>query len=147
MLSRVLRNNSRLLRPTPPSLRLRALSTTPVRFNVQEITRPAIDTPLSLWNFTEEENMLRETVRRFAQDVIGPKVREMDEKEIMDPAIIQGLFDNGVRWLRPEFRNGGCNWHMFIVDGDWDFSWSWRLRVLLHVCHYCSRGVWYFSGH
>lgn len=97
MLSRVLRNNSRLLRPTPPSLRPRALSTTPVRLNVQEITRPAIDTPLSLWNFTEEENMLRETVRRFAQDVIGPKVREMDEKEIMDPAIIQGLFDNGVR--------------------------------------------------
>lgn len=99
MLSRVFRNNSRLLRPTAASLRFRALSTTPARLNVQEITRPAIDTPLSLWNFTEEENMLRETVRRFAQDVIGPKVREMDEKEIMDPAIIQGLFDNGVRCL------------------------------------------------
>jgi hypothetical protein len=28
---------------------------------VQEITRPAIETPLSLWNFTEEENMLRDT--------------------------------------------------------------------------------------
>jgi len=24
-------------------------------------------------------------VRRFAQDVVGPKVREMDEKEHMDP--------------------------------------------------------------
>jgi hypothetical protein len=35
-------------------------------------------------------------VRRYAEDVIGPKVREMDEKEVMDPAIIKGLFDNGV---------------------------------------------------
>jgi len=35
-------------------------------------------------------------VRRFANDVVGPKVREMDEAEVMDPAIIQGLFDNGV---------------------------------------------------
>lgn len=35
-------------------------------------------------------------VRRFAQDEIAPKVREMDEKELMDPAIIKGLFENGV---------------------------------------------------
>jgi short-chain 2-methylacyl-CoA dehydrogenase len=35
-------------------------------------------------------------VRRFAQDVVGPKVREMDENEKMDPAIIQGLFEQGV---------------------------------------------------
>ena len=36
------------------------------------------------------------TVRRFAEDVVGPKVREMDENESMDPAIIQGLFEQGV---------------------------------------------------
>jgi short/branched chain acyl-CoA dehydrogenase len=28
--------------------------------------------------------------------VIAPKVREMDEKEHMDPEIIKGLFENGV---------------------------------------------------
>jgi short/branched chain acyl-CoA dehydrogenase len=38
-------------------------------------------------------------VRRFATDVIGPKVRQMDESEVMDPEIIQGLFDNGVSRL------------------------------------------------
>lgn len=38
-------------------------------------------------------------MRRYAEDVIGPKVREMDEKEVMDPAIIKGLFDNGVSLL------------------------------------------------
>jgi len=62
--------------------------------------------------FTEEEQMLREAgmlpqnicltsdlvpeVRRFAVDVVGPKVREMDEKESMDPSIIKSLFEQGV---------------------------------------------------
>ena len=36
------------------------------------------------------------SVRRFAEDVIAPKSREMDESEVMDPAIITGLFENGV---------------------------------------------------
>jgi hypothetical protein len=35
-------------------------------------------------------------VRRFATDVVGPKVREMDENEMMDPSIIKGLFEQGV---------------------------------------------------
>ena len=36
-------------------------------------------------------------VRRFANDVVAPKVREMDENEMMDPAILRGLFEQGVR--------------------------------------------------
>ena len=79
---------SRLLRSSVPRAALRAsrpFSKSIVTRGVQEITREAIDTPLSLWNWTEEENMLRETVRRFAEDVVGPKSREMDENEIMDP--------------------------------------------------------------
>jgi hypothetical protein len=44
----------------------------------------AVEKPLSLWNFTEEENMIRETVAKFAQDVILPRARDMDEKEVMD---------------------------------------------------------------
>ena len=38
----------------------------------------------------------RSSVQRFAIDVVEPKVREMDENEAMDPAIIKGLFDQGV---------------------------------------------------
>ena len=38
-------------------------------------------------------------VRRFANDVVAPKVREMDENEMMDPAVTKGLFDQGVRLL------------------------------------------------
>lgn len=39
------------------------------------------------------------TVRRFANDVVAPKVREMDENEMMDPKIIKGLFEQGVRTI------------------------------------------------
>ena len=35
-------------------------------------------------------------VRRFANDVVGPKVREMDEKEMMSPDVMKGLFQQGV---------------------------------------------------
>lgn len=35
-------------------------------------------------------------VARFATDVVGPKVREMDENESMDPSIIKALFEQGV---------------------------------------------------
>nr|ODN89775.1 acyl-CoA oxidase [Cryptococcus depauperatus CBS 7855] len=118
MLARLLRTHPRsLLRPTPLSLGLRTLSTTPVRSNVQEITRPAIETPLSLWNFTDEENMLRETVRRFAEDVIAPKVQEMDEKEQMDPEIIQGLFDNGLMGIETsnDHSGSGCSFTSAII--------------------------------
>ena len=38
-------------------------------------------------------------VRRFANDVVAPKVREMDENEMMDPEIIKGLFEQGVRLI------------------------------------------------
>ena len=38
-------------------------------------------------------------VRRFANDIVAPKVREMDENETMDPEIIKGLFEQGVRLI------------------------------------------------
>ncbi|KAF9458007.1 acyl-CoA dehydrogenase/oxidase [Collybia nuda] len=61
----------------------------------------------SLDNFTEEEQMLREAVRRFATDVVGPKVRDMDENESMDPAVIQGLFDQGLMGIETSAELGG----------------------------------------
>jgi hypothetical protein len=68
----------------------------------------------SLDTFSDEEQMLREsgiflsssllaqliesqTVQRFATDIVGPKVREMDENEQMDPSIVKSLFEQGVR--------------------------------------------------
>ncbi|KAI6033863.1 acyl-CoA oxidase [Pisolithus microcarpus] len=62
----------------------------------------------SLDTFTEEEEMLRESVRRFATDVVGPKVREMDEKERMDPDIIKGLFEQGLMGIETSVEHGGA---------------------------------------
>ncbi|KAF9058914.1 acyl-CoA dehydrogenase/oxidase [Rhodocollybia butyracea] len=57
--------------------------------------------------FTEEEEMIRETVQRFANEVIQPKVREMDENEQMDPVIIKGLFEQGLMGIETSAAHGG----------------------------------------
>jgi short/branched chain acyl-CoA dehydrogenase len=64
MISKTLRASSRTLlsRQLGVATHVRAISTSPIA-RVEELTREAIDTPLSLWNFTEEENMIRETGR------------------------------------------------------------------------------------
>ena len=49
----------------------------------------------SLNTFTEEEDLLRETARKFSEEFVAPRVREMDESEKMDPEVIKGLFENG----------------------------------------------------
>ncbi|KAG6885489.1 hypothetical protein C0993_001096 [Termitomyces sp. T159_Od127] len=69
---------------------------------------PCVRTVGSLRKFTDEENMLREAVRRFAVDVVGPKVREMDEKENMDPSIITGLFEQGLMGIETSEEYGGA---------------------------------------
>ncbi|EWC48682.1 mitochondrial short chain specific acyl-CoA dehydrogenase [Drechslerella stenobrocha 248] len=49
-----------------------------------------------VFQLTEEEEMLKEAVSKFSQDVILPKVREMDEAETMDKAVLEGLFEQGL---------------------------------------------------
>ena len=44
--------------------------------------------------------MYRPAVVKFGEDVVAPRVREMDENEMMDPEVIQGLFDTGVSSTR-----------------------------------------------
>jgi hypothetical protein len=62
MLSKVLRNTTpslRALRQVTPVAK--AFSSSPIAKAQGEITREPIETPLSLWNFTEEEEMIRQT--------------------------------------------------------------------------------------
>ena len=44
----------------------------------------------------DDERMFQESVAAFAQDVIEPRVADMDESALMDPTVLQGLFDNGL---------------------------------------------------
>ncbi|KAG5358305.1 Short/branched chain specific acyl-CoA dehydrogenase [Yarrowia sp. B02] len=74
-------------------------------------TRPPVT------HFSEEEEMFRDMVSKFADEVIAPKVREMDEAEQMDKAIIQDMFDNGLMAIEtPEELGGaGANFTSAII--------------------------------
>ncbi|XP_031330981.1 short/branched chain specific acyl-CoA dehydrogenase, mitochondrial-like [Photinus pyralis] len=54
------------------------------------------DSPKPLTYLTEDEQMMKETVRRLAVDQIGPHVRDMDRDGFIKQPIIDMLFENGV---------------------------------------------------
>ncbi|KAF8841316.1 acyl-CoA dehydrogenase NM domain-like protein [Paxillus ammoniavirescens] len=94
--------STRAFRARPIALlSVRKLSTSPVRYS-ESFSLNSLDT------FTEEEVMLRESVKRFATEVVGPKVREMDEKESMDPEVIKALFDQGLMGIETSADHGGA---------------------------------------
>ncbi|KAJ1730365.1 hypothetical protein LPJ61_003053 [Coemansia biformis] len=62
----------------------------------------------SLHTLSEEEEMMRDVVVRFARDVVQPKVLEMDETETMDPQVIRGLFDAGLMGIETPADLGGA---------------------------------------
>lgn len=51
--------------------------------------------------------MLKESVGRFAREVVLPKVREMDEAEAMDKGIVEQLFEQGLMGVEVEEEYGG----------------------------------------
>ncbi|EGG04035.1 uncharacterized protein MELLADRAFT_49293 [Melampsora larici-populina 98AG31] len=73
--------------------------------------------PTSLYTFTEDESMFKDLASKFAEEVVSPKVREMDEKEEMDPEIVKGLFDNGFMGIEiPEdFGGSGASFMSAIL--------------------------------
>lgn len=67
--------------------------------------------PLSSLN--EEETMLRDTVRQFAQQEIAPRVRAMDEAQKLDPEILRQLFDLGLMAIEAPPELGGAGLSFF----------------------------------
>ncbi|BFZ54872.1 hypothetical protein PYCC9005_001909 [Savitreella phatthalungensis] len=80
------------------------------QFRVSTTSRAEEDiySPGPLLRLTDEEEMMRESVARFAQDVVAPKVRDMDEQEKMSPEIIKGLFDLGLMGIETSVDHGGA---------------------------------------
>ncbi|KAI8882681.1 acyl-CoA dehydrogenase NM domain-like protein [Backusella circina FSU 941] len=66
------------------------------------------EAPTSLQAFTEDELMLKDTVSRYAREVIQPRVQAMDEAEVMDKDIITSMFENGLMGLETEAEYGGA---------------------------------------
>ncbi|GAA5851874.1 hypothetical protein JCM9279_001917 [Rhodotorula babjevae] len=101
MLSRTARTASRSLaacaRPAPLAASSRAFS-----------SYIEAEKPTSLYSLTEEEVMLKEAVKKFSEEVVAPRVYEMDENEKMDPAIIKGLFEQGLMGIETDPEHGGA---------------------------------------
>ena len=67
--------------------------------------------PLS--TLTAEEQILQETVRKFARKEIAPLVREMDEAQKMKPGLIAQLFDLGLMGIEIPVEYGGVGGSFF----------------------------------
>jgi len=66
---------------------------------------------------SEIEAVMAESVSKFANDNIAPKVREMDENETMDPTIVEQLFEQGLMGIEipEEYGGAGMNFTAAIV--------------------------------
>jgi butyryl-CoA dehydrogenase/short/branched chain acyl-CoA dehydrogenase len=74
-------------------------------------TETSLPAPLS--TLTAEEQILQETVRKFARKEIAPLVREMDEAQKMSPRIIQRLFELGLMGIEIPEEYGGVGASFF----------------------------------
>jgi alkylation response protein AidB-like acyl-CoA dehydrogenase len=67
-----------------------------------------LENHLPLTMLSEQEQLLQQSVRRFARKEIAPLAHSMDEAQKMDPGLIQKLFDQGLMGIEvPEEYGGG----------------------------------------
>jgi short/branched chain acyl-CoA dehydrogenase len=66
---------------------------------------------------SETENMMTDMVSKFAEEVILPKVRDMDEAEAMDPTVVEQMFEQGLMGVEipEEYGGAGMNFTAAIV--------------------------------
>ena len=68
---------------------------------------------LPLTDLSEDERLLRDSVRAFADEQIRPHVREMDEQQAIPRALIDRLFDLGVMGIEIPEALGGAGARFF----------------------------------
>ncbi|BCS34187.1 butyryl-CoA dehydrogenase [Luteitalea sp. TBR-22] len=71
------------------------------------MTTPALDMPPALTSLTEDERLLRQSVREFAAQELAPRARAMDEAARLDPALLPRLFGMGLMGVEVPERHGG----------------------------------------
>lgn len=72
-------------------------------------TRPLSTAKLApLSQLTEEEAMLKESVARWAKEVVAPRVRAMDEKKQIDQEVIKSMFEQGFMGIETSEALGGA---------------------------------------
>ena len=63
--------------------------------------------PTPLTCLTEDEILFRDNVRQFAEEKLRPLVREMDEKQVFDHALIEQFFQLGLMGIEIPGQYGG----------------------------------------
>ncbi len=68
-------------------------------------------------NLTEEQKILRDTVRKFAEEVVKPKARELDEKEEFSYEITAQMAEMGFlgAFIPPEYGGAGLDYVSYII--------------------------------
>ena len=74
---------------------------------------PPVDMPPPLTDLTEDERLLRDSVRAFARDRIAPLVRQMDDAAALHPPIVASLFDLGIMGIEVPEALGGAGGRFF----------------------------------
>lgn len=62
----------------------------------------------AITSWSADEVQLRDSVARFAREVIAPKVREMDEKSELDPEVLKACFGQGLMGVEVPTELGGA---------------------------------------
>jgi alkylation response protein AidB-like acyl-CoA dehydrogenase len=74
-----------------------------------EVAAPRTEAPAPLLKLTEDEQLFRDNVRRFAEEKVAPLSHEMDEKGVFDHALIDQFFQLGLMSIEiPEQFGGGA---------------------------------------
>ena len=77
------------------------------------MTTPLVDAIPPLTTLTEDEQLLRSSVREFAEGQIRPLVREMDEHAKIPKSLVDQLFDLGVMGIEIPEGDGGAGGTFF----------------------------------
>ena len=64
------------------------------------------------FTLSDDQEMLRQSVRSFAENVLGPGVADRDEKEYYDPSTFKGMADLGLTGIPFEEKWGGADMGM-----------------------------------
>ena len=67
----------------------------------------------ALTMLSEDEQILRDSIKTFAQKEILPRVHKMDEEQKLDPDLIKAVFENGLMGIEVPFEYGGVGSSIF----------------------------------
>ncbi|CAK7213153.1 hypothetical protein SBRCBS47491_001705 [Sporothrix bragantina] len=98
----------------------------PTRIVTAQVTRSFSVTPtrrddevphLPIMSLSELESSMQEAVQKFANEVVLPKARDMDEAEAMEPEVVERLFEQGLMGIEipEEFGGSGMNFTSSII--------------------------------